>query len=437
MSAVAHRIVGVDHAVAGFAEVSQEVLARKLGHAAWHVWQVLCARRDRRGETHVTLPGIANAYGFVPMGVANVRRALARLKRAGLVEDIGWRMAEVPYGRTTRTLRVFMRRVRGARQLSVVGRERVSVPFETATWLKTAATWGGMRVGAGRKKQGAGESSVAVAPPLTGESSVAPELNTSTSAPEHKAGRGSVLSEQKAGRAGEVIETSLGAVLLPEKRRRRPPAQPLLAYPGVSVVAPAYTPPPPKLRDTDDEAVQVAQLAAAFRACIEREYGGRCYLLSKLSRRAPSYAKLARAAELLRAFDVAPMAWCAFAVRRWRLARTHAPGYVDGTPVPLPPISVVFSVRQIEERLEDEDRRDVVETCCVGGRAIFGKTHKALLQRYAQMQGALLSGATAEAAKERFFPGSLYDDMVDAAKVEAVETRMRLDDDARRGRWVW
>lgn len=211
------------------------------------------------------------------------------------------------------------------------------------------------------------------------------------------------------------------------------------SYPGISVVAPAVVPDPIKLADDHSEEYRVKLLASAYRGAVEKQYRKPCHFMKRFTRRAASFGLLVKAAALLQAFDVAPAAWCIWSVRRWYLARTHQAGYVAGAPVPLPPVGVVFSARSIEDRLADSDRRYVVEDSAVGGRLIFGKTHKLLLKRYGEMRGALIAaGPNSRAAVvERFFPGTTYDDMVDAARVEAVEIRNKLEDRVARGEVIW
>jgi hypothetical protein len=210
------------------------------------------------------------------------------------------------------------------------------------------------------------------------------------------------------------------------------------AYPGASLIPTAKVPDPPKLDPRMDEGAKVRLVALAFRAAVEAQYPGkRCFLLAKVSPKSKFWRMLVTAAEKLEEYGIAPMAWCVWSVRRWYLIRTHLPGYVKGAPVSQPPIPFVLSAKKIEERCAEEEKRYVVTDSAVGGRAIVGKTHKSLLVRYGEMRSAIVSGSTRAAAVAKFFPGSLYDDMVDAARAEAVEIRSRLESDAARGRMIW
>lgn len=469
------RVVGVDAAVAGFAVVEEAKLARRLGPRTWHVWQVLTTRRARDGATHVTIDGIAGAKGFTPTPVHAVRRSLGLLVACGLVRNDGWRWARVPAGRGKFVkAKVFFRTVYGTRLLATeTGKREVSVPRRVKEWLMTENR-GGARKGAGRKSQtpmaeviklddyrssepqtikdraartgikdraarikdraARKESNTALAISKTTKHAVTSTLGVRGSSQEKNAptsGAGSLVSL-----SDETGEGFKGHV------KRAPPAMNALLtgvppYPGASIVSAAIVPNPPKFTPDHDEGYRVRLLAAFYRGAIERQYGKRVHLLSNLTPRAKSWGILAKAAKLLEDFDVSPAAWCIWAVRRWYLIRTHTNGWKAGMPVPLPPIGVVFSSKMISERCEDEEKRYVVADSALGGRTIFGKTHKLLLVRYAEMRSELMRGGSRRETVAQFFPGSAYEEMVDAAKAEAIETRSRMERDAKMGRMIW
>jgi hypothetical protein len=188
----------------------------------------------------------------------------------------------------------------------------------------------------------------------------------------------------------------------------------------------------------DPEPHRVRVLAAAFRGVVEHLLGERTYLLARVKEGSPAYRTLAQAASALVGYGVSPVAWCYAQVRRWQLARMHDEGFDRATQkVRPPPIGVVFSSKAIEERLGDEERRSTVVGCVAGGRTIFGPAHKALLARYQEMRTTIMLGASPASATAKFFPGSAFDEMVDAARTEAVETRRRLVASAARGRFIW
>lgn len=453
----AARVVGIELGVAGFTTIEEDALEKKLGYSAWLVWQILCARRDRQGVTRVTRLGIANAKGYCKLNERVVQDALARLRAAGLVEDIGWKECRVPKGTRFVIRKVFLRRVRGARQLCVGGTWRVSTPTKTRDWLKEAPGHGGKRMGAGRKKTPRGtesstansESSTANTPHLPAESSTATEylnvpIGSSRSGGEASP-NGEATHSPKPARTTPFQVLHAGGVEIgftgSAKRTQPMPSTPipgLPPYPGWSVLAPAQVPEPPKLNPEDPEEFRVRLLAAAFRGAVDRQYGGKTYLLANLSERAPSYKSLVKAARLLAQFDVSPYAWCIYAVRRWWLARTHTiPNWKQGDKVPLPPVSVIFSEKQITEKLADEKHHEAVVSSAQGGNAQFGKTHTKLLKVYAEMRAAIMRGMDTDAAREKFFPGTTYDDMVDASKAEAIDIRNRIDLNIKRGNIPW
>lgn len=452
----ANRIIGVELSVAGFAVVDENDLAKKLGHAPWVVWQMLTARRDRQGITHATIASMTKARGYEKFSHRTVKKALARLRKAGLVEHIRTKWERTPAGVSYRGV---VRRIRGARQLSAVGAERVAVPDETKHWLSFACSKGGKRVGAGKKpgsfsslpagesKGAAGESKGAAGASQRSNQRGPHSTNTLRTSSEQLEKESTYVDPSPSPQAPpahtskEEIESAHGAALLGRSQRtplqRSTPLKGLPAYPGWSVVAPALVPSPPLLVPTDPEDYKVRLLANAFRGAVEREYGVKCFLLANVTPKAKSYRALVEAALLLEGFGVAPAQWCCYAVRRWYLARTHSGGWTEGSPVPLPPINVIFSKKQITEKLSDREKLGAVTSQAQGGRAIFGTTHKALIVRYNEMRAAILRGHRYEEAMAMFLPGTSYEDMVDAAKNEAIDTRNRLDRDVSRGKIIW
>ncbi len=425
--------------VAGECEVYEDVLVRRLGHSAWTLWQGFARKRGPVSETRITVAQATQGDVFRPMAPAVAKDAMKRLVAAGLIE----RIRCVPMAtRKDRFLK--LRRVRGVRLYDVTDKaSTVQVPLATKEWLMTANGHGGRRGGSGIKNpQTVGKH------PQTAHAKAnqAPPSSLTLSKGNGDGTGGSLPTEenQAAGAAGPFLSVETledGTSGFGVVRSAPPtPSTPLVgvpAYPGWSIVTPAVVPEAPKLQAADAEDYKVRLLASAFRGAVEREYGVSTFLLAKLTPRSKSYVLLAKAARELERFGVAPAAWCIFAVRRWFLARTHTGGWTKGDPVALPPIGVVFSVRMIAERLGDEDKRGAVESCALGGQVIFGETHKALLVRYNAMRAAINRGADRAQAVALFFPGTSYDDLVDSARAEARETRMRIEGDITRGRVVW
>lgn len=482
MSDIRTRLIRKDVSVAGFAQVLTKNMRQALGHSAFHVWSVLVEKSDHMGMTHITTQGIARCQGFVPMKPRTVKKALATLRSLGLLVDQGWRRAVVPGAK--RPIKTYWRQVFGAPLLATMREDATcAVPKNVKEAISVASGWGGKRPRAGRKplqRQCVKGTATAVRKPLPVQSKNALPLQcgnhpqgdestvslpkssvslphgiqvcpaivntksthvergvtwTSSSFQEKKNAppggasfRPLVLDETEAGFSGSVTRTPL---------MLSTPIPDLPPYPGNSIISPATVPDPAKLTTAHDDADRVRILAAAFRGAVEHQYGVRCYLLAKVSPRAKSWNVLVRASLKLLEYDVSPVAWCTWAVRRWYLARTHSPGYAKGGPVPSPPIGVVFSTKGIDDRCADEERRYVVQESAVGGRVIFGATHKTLIRRYTEMRAAINRGMSPKEAKGKFFPGTKFDDMVEGARVEAIEIRSRLEEDIRRGTHVW
>lgn len=53
------------------------------------------------------------------------------------------------------------------------------------------------------------------------------------------------------------------------------------------------------------------------------------------------------------------------------------------------------------------------------------------------MRAELMRGGSRQEIVKRYFPGTTYEEMVDAAKREATEKRSRMEDDMKRGRVIW
>lgn len=137
-----------DRALAGTCAIAEKKLAAKLGHVAFTLWQLLCKLRDpRTGRTTVTLGSLGAWPGWESFPHGTCKRALARLRAAGLVRTVGRKMrGHVAYQE---------RRVFGA-PAALPGQVLVAVPEATARWVTAAPGWGGARKGAGGARPGAG-----------------------------------------------------------------------------------------------------------------------------------------------------------------------------------------------------------------------------------------------------------------------------------------
>lgn len=443
---------GVELGVAGFCTVSEDRLRKAIGRAPFEVWQVLCRYRNRQGFTFVSQETIAREVAGRP-SYDRVKRALKRLKVCGLVQIVGWKEKNSVMRSCTEEREVFFRRVLGARVALEKGPDRVRVPDFTKEWVMRKKEHRGgprVRLAGGQKVESKNRPtpSKTAQPPqsknrprssLTLSKSTAFKgcdgfiLKNETHAPPNVVGAADVPSFGSETELGSSFGGGTKPHLVKVAHRERAKL-PSITW---SVITPAMTPPPSKLQESDPEEFRVRLLAQSFRSAVESEYGGRCFLLARVSPRSRSYAVLAKAAKRLQDYSVAPAAWCLWAVRRWRRARMHEPGYVEGQAVPLPPVHVIFSVKHIDDRCADPDDRFVVEECLPGRRVIYGKTHKALLTQYAKAQTAVMQGCTADEALTKFFPGTSFDDMVEAARAEAKEIRYNMEHDALRGKVIY
>jgi len=143
----------------GTSVIPRAEFTRRLGEKATQLWSVLVRLRDHfEGNLHPSLRGIAEAEGSAKLAHRSAKRALARLRQAGLLEDLGFRWLRVKGG----AVRVYHRRVYGA----WAGRESVVVPMDRwPTVMRLSEyTHGGKRAGSGPKK-------VQAAPKNTAQSS--------------------------------------------------------------------------------------------------------------------------------------------------------------------------------------------------------------------------------------------------------------------------
>lgn len=493
MHAVAPRLVGVAAATAGTAVVGATELKRKLGRGAWAVWLRLAALRDRRGFVHPTIRGIARLRGHAVLSERAVRKGLVRLRTAGLVRDIGWTDWQVHDRGSLRVRKVYLREVYGAELLE--GRRRAgtwadlnqspepqcAVPHATATWLASAACWGGARQGAGRKTappQGgkcnpergqsvAGEESSGAHP---GNSSGAPDSNntllerTLTSFPKGKTRAGEPrvvgspgVQEDIAGLGGLI--GGAGSNLDPGGL---PPGCP--AYPGPNVVEAAKVPTPPRLtrqQVVGDPEAAVRLILRAYRGAVKGRLGldVHPYRRGGLTR-SKHFSKLVECALQLAEHEIPPTSWAGFSCDVWAKGGDHAAETVQrlggdkevkkylrgskGSQGKAPALTWVMSAHRVE-KWRGWFRTEA--SSYAGGRLVYGDALRTLLGRWQRMRTrvrrrVLAGGATAadvQGIVDKCFPAEAggYDGMVDAAKRETQREQARLERCVLRGDWVW
>ncbi len=428
--------LGVSASTAGSVIVAADRLRRVLGLRAWHVWQVLCAHRDRDGYTHITVRGIARARGFVAINHRTVEDALRRLEAAGLVQRIDWMPREVQRGARTIKRSVYIRRVLGALLPDDGCGSRAAIPEVTKNWGSTAAVWGGRRAGAGRRKRGEGMAEKNQVPGGVSNSSTGTDKREESKRVSITSEESLLPSEAKpaarASRAGDASSFLMGERTSPVTLLATP-APGLPPYPGVSVIECARIPDPPKLREEDGPEVWAVLLATLFKNAVEKRYGVREFQFRNEAtiRRSKHFNKLQLFAEKLFAHDIPPGAWVAFRVDEWKANTKERRSGAPETPT----VGYVFSMRAVtdmrwrfREAMGDGD---------IGGRALYGKSHRELLRRYTKMHAAINAGMRKAEARERAFPGDLWDVLLDAARAESAELRRNLSMQVKRGDFLW
>ena len=207
-------------------------------------------------------------------------------------------------------------------------------------------------------------------------------------------------------------------------------------YPGQSVVSPAFVPQPPVLAPTMAPEVMVSKMVAAYRGAVDRKFPKqRCYVLARGDvRKSKHYKKLLEFAHELIDHDIPPAAWAMFSVERW----AKSPAAASPSRPKIPSLAFVFSLTRIDDKHRWQFR-EAYGDGRIGGRAVFGKHHRELLAKYRglALRVACTRNEDRAALVQEIFPGDLYEDLVDLAKMEAVENRLRLEDQIKRGAYVW
>ena len=460
--------------VTGTVPVPENRFEKVLGENAFHVWQILCAHRDARGMTTITYSGMQRAKQFARLNDDQIKRALKRLCKSGLIRDLVSRRIrmERPVGRQGKTAEVwaFPRIVFGCRGISVAG-PIVLVPGWVWGWIKTAVHRGGARKGAGRPQNSVEKrfklpptSNNQTAPPIihinngfqisirnvaSRASRVIPHgvfdatlpsfpasnnpaqenviLKTESNV-DDPASSNVILKAADSSPAREELGSKLGG-----SRKRHPPppgVNGVPPYPGPTVCPPALVPPPLELPD-DVQGLDAAWwLAKAFRGAVESRYKKRCWVLPSVAKLEKSkYLKLlVEAAELLRDYMAPPAAWASFSVDLWR---KHEIGKGQ------PRLNWVYSLKRIEEQHSWGRREGYISR-----RAIYPKAAQVLMVRYRCMRVALANvGAQTrqevQSVVEQWFPDDLYERLGQAARERAADDQRRINAAAARGDWMW
>lgn len=199
-------------------------------------------------------------------------------------------------------------------------------------------------------------------------------------------------------------------------------------YPGVSLIAAARVPAPPKMSEALSDLERAQICAAAFTSCIEHNFGGKCWAFrGKPLLKSRFYRALVESSEVLINLDFSPFAWCGFSAEVWKK-------YSDPSrKIAHPPVSFVFSVLRISERREWFTSE---ESTWSGGRVVFGPKHLDLVSRYKQMRQELLTTKEAHSVvAKRWFPD--YERELKVVRKEIRSIQRSLNAAAEEGRWIW
>lgn len=435
--------------VTGTSVVDRSFFRKKLGFPAMMVWLRLSRRRDRNGISHATRETIATASEGTRLTISRVRDALRRLDEAGLVTPAKVRWVPSPGG----PKKLVARLVLGCLADAPGKKSAVLVPARTAMWLKSTPGWGGKRAGAFRTHKRTTLSSPPASPPSSPPTYYDPMSTTDTTSSTAYAVEDFVTAgaEQTnhfknstdpepvavpppAPPANTVSETDVG-LRIGSSSHRSPPAPGKCGvppFPDIAMINPAVVPAPPKLKPDDRSRDQVAALVKAYKSAVLAKYGQRIWSLRtgyQLERH-PLYPKLLAAAKMVLDLGLSPIAWAAWSIDVWREhnAKAKKP----------PPVQWVFAESRLTERV-GWFRRD---SGYAGGRIELGAVARNLLARYSSMQAELVgaqdhSAVTIQTIVEHWFPGSLFEDLVDRARVEAAEIQRELNNKAERGEWLW
>jgi len=417
--------------------VSTTTLQRKLGRAAWEVWQRrLQGRDDHTLENWYRVETLLDWPSRMPLSWNSYRRAVTRLTDAGLTVNLGWHDRLLPPEEDRKAPREYQ----PTHVVLVYGtgttvRDRTRVPAKTAKWLLTASAHGGSRPGAGRPRKMAEKikvrsnskaSSGSCCSGLSfgkARSSSAPALSNS-----------SIVHDGTECRFGTMIGNDPrhgGFGCLDEANRSR--AVP--SFPGQDIVPEPMVPPPPRLPDDADDATLATILVAAYRDAVKNRYHRPCWAFFRGDlAKSKHYPLLVTAGRKLRDEGIPPIAWAAWAADTWKAYGKDAKPKRRKMP---PPAQWVYSAKLLAEHL---DWFWSESGTYLGKRGAMGPVQRELGARWMAMHAAILTTSPAGGVAEivaRFFPDDTYDRLVEEAREESAIIQERLRQDIRRGKWVW
>jgi hypothetical protein len=184
----------------------------------------------------------------------------------------------------------------------------------------------------------------------------------------------------------------------------------------------AQVPEPPLLDPERSDDEHIAQLLKCHQGCVESRYKGRCFV--RVTRRSKLWLKLVEAVTKLVEHEVSPAAWAMFSIDIWQ--QHHGSKQ--------PPLAWVWSVSRIEEHhgwFHSE------ECHYRGGLIVQPASMKELVERWKRVNDAARCGVDTAAAAELYFPGDLYQRLVERARSDIPQMQAWLNERMSRGDWLW
>jgi hypothetical protein len=214
------------------------------------------------------------------------------------------------------------------------------------------------------------------------------------------------------------------------------PAAMGLPFPGVPgplrvhEIARCVVPNPPLLDPRASPEQHARILARWYTGIAERRTGKTCWSFrGKPLERSRYFGALQSAAKAMVEHEIAPAAWIAWSFDVWEHREKDK----------LPPPSMVFSAKRIEER------RGWFRSCAVdysGGQQVYVPAARELMQRQAQMRNALArerprNTEAVLAVVAKYFPIRLRERLIHDAKQQAEAEQERMTVAVAEGKWVW
>lgn len=422
------------------------------GKTALPVWQALLTTRDSFGVTHITLAGIQRLLNN-RLTEPQIRRALARLRQLGLVEDTGWAHAFVPLtvnGKVIEDVReVYNRKVHGEWRNGQAG-----LPADLWDRLALSKTHGGVRIGAGRPNksnrtptdtvcENAVKTSEKIKPHDRIENIRSSSSESLVCFPTgNKRGAQRRLLSETTTEADmdtllPITTDAQGSFLIGAGRPSVVPATSsadLPPFPGIGVIQPATVPAPPLVDSDSSKTLKAQQLMDAYDMTLKRKLPKQWNPHTQHGLKVNERKLLLQAADALAVQQVSPLRWCEFSFDVYAKGRELDAESGKGQRSERPPMRVVYALKRIEEtagwaRTEYERR---------GERVILTRTWATLIGKWRKMMADVLSGGcTPDTAKTRHFPADSYSRLVAKANAEARQEQQNVSARLASGEYLW